>query len=131
MVLLIKSNINTLRKNYSTRIKKLLKAKIKSQKQAAQFMVLHSKKHSIVISKVFKSFPYNLWVNETTPYKRVKLIPKFRPRGMKERIRFYYREVAATGVPQFFDIAAVMTRQQFPKIVLDNVQKALRATITR
>lgn len=150
MVLIIKSNIHTLRKNYATRIKKLKKAGIKSQKQAARFMsltakklapkrtggivsgirVVNRKKHSKVISKVFKTFPYNLWVNESSPYKKIRLMPRFRPRGMKKRIQFYYREVAKTGTPKFFTIAAMRTRPKFKKITFDNVHKALQITAT-
>ena len=149
-MIIIKSNIKTLQKNYQTRIKKIEKAGIKSQKQAAQYMVLqarlmapkrsgrlwrgirsqHSRKYSRVISTVAASMPYNMWVNESSPYKRIRLIPHFRPKGMKKRIMFYYRDVAKTGVPQFFDIAAELTSQKFPKIVLDNVRKALIATAT-
>ena len=146
----IKSNIETLRKNYTTRIKKLRRAGIRSQKKAAQLMVLEAKKlapkrtggiirglqafhrvkYSKVISRVFKSFPYNLWVNETTPYKRIRLIPKFRPKGMKKRVRFFYSEVNVTGTPGYFTIATMKVAKVFPKIVLQNTRMALQATAT-
>ena len=146
----IKSNIDTLIKNNKKRIKKIEKAGIQSHKLAANeakliaiqlapkkgggivnnIRVEHKKKYSKVISSVQKSFPYQFWVNETSPYKSIKLIPHFRPRGKKKQIVFYYREVAKTGIPRYFDIASEIVSKKFPKLTFTLVHKALKETAT-
>ena len=87
----------------------------------------HRKKESVVISEVNKSFPYHKWVNVTSPYKRISLIPKFRPRGMKKVKRFFYADIPTkTGSPGYFDLAIDYASLKAGKIAVKNVRMALK-----
>jgi hypothetical protein len=139
------------RKGIDTRIKSLRNAGIKSHRDAAHLMSLKAKRNaprksgaliagirtrygkvnSSVESTVPKDFPYNLWINQTPPFQRIRLRFPFTPRGLDGRKKYGYNEIPTrTGMAGFFDRAVLETAQEFPRICKNHISVALSKTHT-
>jgi len=69
-----------------------------------------------------KGFKQNLWANRTVPFKRPRM------RWNKGKPTLYGQGPARwTGMPMFFDVAALKTSKVFRRLALDHTRKALRA----
>jgi hypothetical protein len=148
--MIIKTNLAEYRKKKSADIANLRKGKINTHRKAAQLMMLEAKRmapkrsgaliagiraryyanSSRVTSTVPKDFPYNLWVNETPPFTKIKLIWRYLPRGVVPGTPMAYREMPGrTGVPGYFDLAAELVAKRYKSIALESVRGALKARI--
>lgn len=125
--------------------KQLQKAAKKSARDAAQFMANTARgmapiksgelRQGIVAkpikdaeyevsSTVPKDFPYNLWINQTAPYRTIH--PWWNAR---QSTVYGDGSHINTGTPRFWHLATLRTYNLFGKIARKNIQKALRVTI--
>ena len=154
---MVKSNINQYLRNNSERRRRfrLLRSPLKAAKfltaKAKEFApkkrgflvagiryIKRDNKTVDVISTVPGVYPYNLWIDERTPFKRVRMVKRFlspklkRRAGKRDRLRVFYREYETkTGMPGFFTKATQMTRLKYPFMVQQEIRGILRSTITR
>jgi len=151
MIVIKVQNLESYRKGIDTRITNLRDAGIKSHRDAAHLMSLKAKRNaprksgalsagirtrygqvnSSVESTVPKDFPYNLWINQTPPFQRIRLRFPFTPKGLDARKKYAYGEIPTkTGIAGFFDRAVLETAQEFPRIVKNHISVALSKTHT-
>lgn len=87
-------------------------------------------KHSIgknkweVSSSVPGNFPYNLWVNQTAPYRSVKMVW-----NQGQSTVYGDGSHRITGKPRFWHLAVLRTSRYFPKLVRSKIRQALKVTI--
>lgn len=130
------------------RANNLVKAGNRSSLTAASFMVAQAKRmaprstgetmrgirkrkrakgkwavESTVSPKGSKGFRQNLWANQTSPHASPRM------KWNKSRPTRYGVGHRTSGVPGFFNKAAVRTRRQFNRLVRKNTINALRVTI--
>jgi hypothetical protein len=76
-----------------------------------------------VSSSVPGPFPYQMWINQTAPFRSVKVVWN----GRKPTVYGDGSHVN-TGTPRFWHFATLRTREMFAKLGLKNTRKVFRNT---
>ena len=90
--------------------------------------------HYIVSSKVWGDFPYNMFVNQTAPFRTLRYKKANWRLGIKAGDKLVYGQSYPshwniTGTPRFFHVATLRAMKNFKKIARINTRKALRAGV--